>query len=39
MEATLSAAELAKRHALGSVAPAETVKQAFARASEIRAGP
>ena len=39
MEATLPAAELANRHALGSVPPAETVKQAFARASAVRAGP
>jgi aspartyl-tRNA(Asn)/glutamyl-tRNA(Gln) amidotransferase subunit A len=39
MEAALPAAELANRHALGSVPPAETVKQAFARASAVRAGP
>jgi aspartyl-tRNA(Asn)/glutamyl-tRNA(Gln) amidotransferase subunit A len=38
MEAKLPAADLANRHALGSVAPAETVKQAFARANEVRAG-
>jgi aspartyl-tRNA(Asn)/glutamyl-tRNA(Gln) amidotransferase subunit A len=39
MESALPAAELANRHALGSVPPAETVKQAFARASAVRAGP
>jgi len=37
--ATLPAAELASRHGKGSLAPAATVAQAFARADEVRAGP
>ena len=37
--AELSAAELASRHASGSVRPSDTVKQAFARAADVQAGP
>jgi aspartyl-tRNA(Asn)/glutamyl-tRNA(Gln) amidotransferase subunit A len=36
---TPSAAELASRHASGSIAPAVSVKQSFARADAVRAGP
>jgi len=38
-DAGLSAADLASRHAAGSVRPSDTVKQAFARAAEVQAGP
>ena len=37
--ADVSAAELARRHADGTVAPVDTVRQAYARADAVRAGP
>ena len=36
--AALSVAELARRHAEGTAAPTDAVEQAFARATEVRAG-
>ena len=37
--AAVSAAELARQHAAGTLAPRETVERAFARAAEVVAGP